>query len=241
MLTVNYNKLGLTSHDTMLDLGCGFGRHAYGAAAKGAKVIASDLSLPELTEVRSTVAAMHLNGELTEPHVVETVAGDACQLPFDDHSFSKIVASEVLEHIPDDEQALAELVRVLRPGGILAVTVPAWFPEKLCWKLDQNYSAPQAVGGHVRIYTPKKLRQKLKAAGLAPQGQHKAHALHSPYWWLRCGLGENNRLCKIYHRFLCWDIEHNSILVSLTERLLNPLLGKSLVIYAQKPTVAPQP
>lgn len=238
MLTVDYDKLRLTSQDVLLDLGCGFGRHAYGAAVRGAKVVASDLSLPELIDIRSTTAAMHLSGELTCDNSVELAASDACQLPFSDSSFSRIVASEVLEHIPQDDQALQELVRVLRPGGMLVVTVPAWLPEKLCWMLDENYSAPQAEGGHVRIYTQSELEQKLKTAGLVPVASHRAHALHSPYWWLRCGLGENNRLCKSYHRFLCWDIENNPNFVKIIERLLNPALGKSLVVYAHKPEAA---
>lgn len=234
MLTVDYDKLSLTDQDVVLDLGCGFGRHAYGAAARGARVIASDLSLPELIDIRSTLAAMHLSGEVSSENSLELAASDACRLPFGNESFTKIIASEVLEHIPHDQQAIAELARVLRPGGMLAVTVPAWLPEKLCWMLDEGYSAPQAVGGHVRIYTQSNLEQKLKSAGLIPVDSHKAHALHSPYWWLRCGLGENNRLCKSYHKFLCWDIESNPASVKKFEGILNPLLGKSLVVYAHK-------
>lgn len=146
MLTVDYDKLSLTDQDVVLDLGCGFGRHAYGAAARGARVIASDLSLPELIDIRSTLAAMHLSGEVSSENSLELAASDACRLPFGNESFTKIIASEVLEHIPHDQQAIAELARVLRPGGMLAVTVPAWLPEKLCWMLDEGYSAPQAVG-----------------------------------------------------------------------------------------------
>lgn len=240
MLTVDYDILRLGPRDVMLDLGCGFGRHAYGAAARGARVIASDLSLDELSDIASTTFAMHQSGELADLGAVGLTAGDACRLPFGDASFTRIVASEVLEHIEDDRLALRELVRVLQPGGMLAVTVPSWFPEKLCWMLDKNYSAPQAEGGHVRIYTRSELTQKLKAAGLIPTARHRAHALHSPYWWLRCGLGEDNRLCKMYHRFLCWDIEHNPISIKLTERLLSPVLGKSLVVYARKPEPEPE-
>ena len=53
--------------------------------------------------------------------------------------FDRIVAAEILEHVPADIQALAELVRVLRPGGTIAVTVPRWFPEVVCWKLSREY------------------------------------------------------------------------------------------------------
>ena len=52
--------------------------------------------------------------------------GDALNLPFADGEFDRVIAAEVLEHIPADELAIAELVRVLRPGGTIAVTVPRW-------------------------------------------------------------------------------------------------------------------
>ena len=72
----------------------------------------------------------------------------------------------MLEHIPDDVGALAELTRVLKPGGTIAVTIPAWLPEKICWALTDEYHAPKAVGGHVRIYTENELRAKMRGAGL---------------------------------------------------------------------------
>ena len=112
-----------------------------------------------------------------------------------------MVASEVLEHIPDDEAAIAELVRVLRPGGTMAVTVPRWLPEKICWALSDQYH--EVEGGHVRIYTGDELVGKLRAAGLVFDGKDHAHGLHSPYWWLKCAVGvdnDKNPLVKAYHQ-----------------------------------------
>jgi hypothetical protein len=94
------------------------------------------------------------------------------------------------------------------------------------------------VGGHVRIYTEVELRQKLRGAGLHDGEVHHAHALHSPYWWLKCAVGPRNDdhwLVKPYHKLLVWDITKAPLLTRTAERLLNPVLGKSLVIYAQKP------
>jgi SAM-dependent methyltransferase len=79
-----------------------------------------------------------------------------------------VVASEVLEHIPADTDAIAELVRVLRPGGTIAVTVPRWLPEKICWALSDAYH--EVEGGHVRIYTGDELVAKLQAAGWRTTG-----------------------------------------------------------------------
>lgn len=238
MLTVDYDRLGLRAGDLLLDLGCGFGRHAFEGFRRGARVVACDLSAAELKEVRATFEAMHQYGEAPPKGLAATVNGDATRLPFADGTFDRIIASEVLEHIPDDRAALAELVRVLRPGGTLAVTVPSFLPEVACWQLSDEYHAPKAEGGHVRIYTQVVLRQRLRDAGVTPVGAHRAHGLHTPYWWLKCAVGPNDDdqpLVRAYHRLLVWDIEQAPPVTRLLDRALNPVLGKSLVVYATKP------
>ena len=89
--------------------------------------------------------------------------GDALQLPFADGEFDRIVAAEVLEHIHADVDAIKELVRVLRPGGTLAISVPRWLPEVINWKLSDDYH--NAEGGHIRIYTDHELIDKVTKAG----------------------------------------------------------------------------
>ena len=130
-------------------------------------------------------------------------------MPFADSSFDRVITSEVLEHIQSDTAAITEFVRVLKPGGTFAATVPTWLPEKINWMLSDEYHAPKSVGGHVRIYTATELKAKLRSAGLAITGSHHAHALHSPYWWLKCAVGvrrDDHRLVKAYKRFLEWEI-----------------------------------
>jgi SAM-dependent methyltransferase len=237
MLTVRYDTLGVQPGDRLLDLGCGFGRHAFAAARRGATVVALDYAESELKEVRNTFAAMAEAGEVAPSSLGGTVQGDATGLPFIDGSFDRVIASEVLEHIDDDEAALRELVRVLRPGGTMAVTVPAWLPERVCWALSDEYHAPFVEGGHVRIYREAELRGKLREAGLRPGFAHRAHALHSPYWWLRCAVGptnDTNPLVQRYRKVLEWDIVSAPPATRVADRVLNPLLGKSLVVYSRK-------
>ena len=245
VLTVDYERLDLHAGDRLLDIGCGFGRHSYEALRRGADVVSSDFALPELMEVDGLVAAMEAQGELPNGVSSSSCNGDVTRLPFPDGSFDRIIASEVLEHIDDDVAALAELTRVLRPGGSLAATVPAYLPERICWALSDEYHAPKVVGGHVRIYGSSELAQRIGDAGLEVTGSHRAHSLHTPYWWLRCAVGpqddvEANPLTKAYNRFLTWDIMKQPMATKVADRVLNPVLGKSLVVYAQKPIPSPR-
>ena len=238
MLTVDYARLGLTPGDRVLDMGAGAGRHAFEVYRRGAHITALDYSLADLKDVSGLFAAMADAGEAPAGTTAVTVNGDGTRLPFSDGTFDRIICSEVMEHIPDDAAAARELARVLKPGGTLAVTVPTWFPEKVCWALSDEYHAPFVEGGHVRIFSEATLRRRFRDAGLVPGDAHHAHALHSPYWWLKCAVGptnDDNPLVRAYHKLLVWDIMKAPKLTRWTEKVLNPVLGKSLVLYARKP------
>jgi len=246
MLTVDYDKLGLQPAEHILDLGCGFGRHAFEALRRGAHVTACDMAVPELEEVQKVAGVLHDNREVPEGITCTSANGDATRLPFADNSFHRIIASEVMEHVPNDIAALEEFRRVLKPGGVVAVTVPTFLPERICWALNDNYHAPKSVGGHVRIYTRTELRAKFSGAGLEPGQHHLEHGIHSPYWWLKCAVGIDNDdhpLVKKYHQLLVWDITDNPTATRIADRVLSPLIGKSMVMYAAKPgtITAPTP
>jgi SAM-dependent methyltransferase len=222
--------------ERLLDLGCGGGRHAYEAARRGARVVALDAIATEVALVRDTIGAMVDAGEVRAQDGAGVVQGDALQLPFADSSFDRVIAAEVLEHIPEDGSAMGELSRVLRPGGTMAVTVPRFAPEAVNWALSREYH--DIPGGHVRIYRRSTLLERLRSAGLRPVGSHHAHALHSPYWWLRCAVGprrEDHVLVRAYRGLLVWDIVRAPRLTRMLDRMLNPVLGKSLVVYLEKP------
>jgi SAM-dependent methyltransferase len=240
MLTADFDRLDIADGSRVLDMGCGGGRHAFEAWRRGATVVALDYSEGELKEVRAVLGAMLDAGEL--PHgpmgkgVGGAVNGDALKLPFPDDAFDGIIASEVLEHLWADTVAIAELVRVLKPSGRMAVTVPTRWPERVCWALDRDYN--DTPGGHVRIYRQHELEAKLEAAGCWLRGSHHAHALHSPYWWLKCATGVARTdppwAVKRYHDFLTWQITKRPPWLEAIDRALNPVLGKSLVVYVEK-------
>ena len=238
MLTVDFDRLGLQRGQRVLDLGCGAGRHAFECLKRGAEVVAFDLDPEELARVRATAGGMIAAGEVPSDTIDAAVRGDALNLPFPDGTFDRIIASEVLEHLWSDTVAMRELVRVLRPGGRLAATVPAARPERICWALDMDYH--DTPGGHVRIFEVDELCAKLTDAGVSVADSHRAHALHSPYWWIKCAHGVDNSdafLVRRYHDFLVWELTNQPRWTQVIERTLSPVLGKSLVVYADKPSV----
>ncbi|MCA1781395.1 MAG: class I SAM-dependent methyltransferase [Dermatophilaceae bacterium] len=235
MLTVDFDRFPVRPGDRVLDLGAGQGRHTYEILRRGADAVAVDLNVGDLAMVEEMVGAMATEGEISAPATPVTHVADALALPFPDGHFDRVIAAEILEHLPDDRAAIDEIVRVATPGGLVAVTVPRRWPERICWALSDAYH--EVEGGHVRIYKASELRAALEATGLVFTGSHHAHALHAPYWWLKCAVGVDTETAatRAYHRILVWDMMSRPALTQVGERLLNPILGKSVVLYFRKP------
>jgi ubiquinone/menaquinone biosynthesis C-methylase UbiE len=235
MLTVNFQHFPLEKGDVVLDLGCGEGRHVISVYAEAESVYSMgvDLSLNDLKTTR----------EKSRPFVDQQDSGksfglsaaNALELPFTDDTFDKVICSEVLEHIPDYDGALTEIERVLKPGGLFCASVPRRWPERICWAFSEGYY--QVEGGHLRIFDARSLRKKIEALGFCHYHRHWAHALHSPFWWLKClfwKTQDSNWLIEQYHRLLVWDLLMQPKLTTVTEAILNPLMGKSVVMYFRK-------
>lgn len=238
MLTVDFDRLRIAPGTRVIDVGCGAGRHSFEAYRRGADIIAFDQNAEDLAGVQTMFEAMATVGEAPAGATARTVCGDALALPYPDNHFDIVIASEILEHVPADDQAIAELARVLKPGGDLVVTVPRWLPERVCWALSTEYHSNE--GGHVRIYRADELRDKIAGRGLRFVRSSHVHALHAPYWWLKCAVGvnnENNPLVRAYHKMLVWDMMSRPAVTRVAETLLDPLIGKSVALYFAKPAV----
>jgi SAM-dependent methyltransferase len=236
VLTVDFDRLGVGHGTKVIDVGCGAGRHSFEAYRRGADVIAFDQDAAELNNVDTMFRGMADSGEVPPSAHAETVVGDALALPYPDRSFDCVIASEILEHVPADSVMIDELIRVLKVGGRLAVTVPRWLPERLCWLLSDDYHANE--GGHIRIYRADRLRAKIANRGMTFTHAHHSHALHAPFWWLKCLVGVNNSdhpAVVAYHKMLVWDMMQRPRLTRLAESTLNPLIGKSIALYFEKP------
>lgn len=248
MQTIDFERLDLAAGDRILDVGCGDGRHSHGALLHMEEtngpmndvvdVVGIDLDRSRLLSAKSDYE------EHVSPHVDNTRSpvfcrGDATRLPLADSSFDVVVCSEVLEHLPDYGRALDELSRVLKSGGRLAVSVPRYGPERVCWGLSTEYH--EVEGGHVRIFRRSQLRDAIESRGYRYLDTHYAHAFHSPYWWLKClwwDRDEQPGLLSRYERFLERMILEESPVATAVERMLNPILGKSLVLYFEADTVS---
>ena len=191
MITIRFDTFDVRPGMSFIDVGCGQGRHSYEAYRRGARVTAFDLSESDLADVKTMFGAMDVEGQGGAEGSAEVQHGDVTRMPFADNSFDRVLASEILEHIPEVDAAIAEIARIAKPGGLVAVTVPRNWPEQICWKLSDEYH--EVEGGHVRIFRASDLVRRLTDAGLEPIGQHHAHALHSPYWWIKCAFGAGRR------------------------------------------------
>jgi ubiquinone/menaquinone biosynthesis C-methylase UbiE len=207
VLTVDYDRLGVGAGTKVIDVGCGAGRHSFEAFRRGADVVAFDQNASDLNDVDEILQAMKEQDQAPASAKAEAVKGDALDLPYDDGTFDCVIASEILEHVPEDDRVISELVRILKPGGALAITVPRWLPERVCWALSDEYHANE--GGHIRIYRADALRDKVLAHGLKMTHSHHAHALHSPFWWLKSAVGtskSDHPAVAAYHKLLVWDM-----------------------------------
>lgn len=234
MNTIKYKKLNLKSNQLLLDMGCGEGRHSIGALLEtSANVIGLDLSIRDLEIAKSRLNDFNLSDIST---FCTFGVGNINDIPLESDSLDAVMCSEVLEHVDSPEESIQELVRVLKPGGVIALSVPRYLPELICWKLSKEYS--ETPGGHVRIFKHKQLKDLAVNRGLEYQSFHWAHGLHSPYWWLQClfwTTKETSSLVRLYHKLLVWDLMKKPLLTKILEAILQPLIGKSLVMYFRKP------
>jgi len=235
MITIDFGRLDIDEKSRILDIGCGEGRHTIRACQEeGTFCVGADYGYDNLV---TTKGKLRFHEDINDLSCKDWDLScmDVTSMPFKDNSFDVVICSEVLEHIPDDAKAFSELIRIVKPGKTLAVSVPRFLPEKICWLLSDEYF--NANMGHVRIYKKKALIHHLETLGVTHFATHYAHSIHSPFWWLKCLVGptrEDSKLVNIYHSLLVWDLMKKPKITRFIDKLLNPVLGKSLVLYFTK-------
>lgn len=219
----------------MLDLGCGSGRHTVEACRWPCRAVGVDLSRQELRVGRYMLA--DLQRRKIAPGHADFVVADAEHLPFRDGAFDKVMCAEVLEHIADDRAGTRELVRVLRPGGDIAVSVPSYWPEVVFWTISWEYW--HTPGGHVRIYRRGEMWRTLEEHGLRLRTQRRRHSFQTLYWFVRCVFGKDNDyfpLTRFLTRGINWYHNRRRLRpLEYVEAVLDLVMGKDTIIYGTKP------
>ena len=235
MITIDFNRLAIDPGDRILDLGCGTGRHTCEVFRfKEVIAIGVDINADDIKESKSRLQEQQ-NQKGCDGSIWGVSVADMLKLPFKDDTFDLVICSEVMEHIDDHKNAVTEAVRVLKPDKNMVVSVPSYFPERICWTLSKEYRKTE--DGHVRIYKKQALIDLLESAGAKTWKVHSAHSLHTPYWWLKCLVGpskKDSRLVNKYHDLLVWDMMKHPRLTRWFDHLLNPIIGKSTVVYLRK-------
>jgi len=233
VLTVDFDLLGVSEGQVMLDAGCGEGRHSFECIARGARVMSMDMDMESVRKARYTMAYMQTSGQAHREGRYLVQIGDALSLPFRDETFDRIICSEVMEHVSDDSRACCELSRVLKTNGRIAITVPTFISEFLFDALTYEYFT--SPGGHIRKYVPRRLAAMMRSNGLEIYGVDFRHALHTIYWMIRCvvGLHLNDQfLTRGYRGFLTLGL--SSRFMQSFERVLDNIFPKSIILYAVK-------
>lgn len=163
--------------DTVLDVGCGDGSKVSFCARQGAHVIFVDVNPDRVAQ-----AARRM--ESSGARQLTPIVSDCSSLPVDDEIATRIIASEVLEHLTDPSRALRELYRVGRPGALYFLTVPDSATENLQLMLPDvppkdYFEAPN----HIRIFSRDVFLKVVTDAGLIVEASG-AHGFYSGLWWL---------------------------------------------------------
>lgn len=220
---------GASGSDTVLDVGCGDSPRSMFLGAKAGVIILADL-LPQ--NVEAAAAKLRATGA----REVRTIVGDSNPLPIESASVTRIIASEVLEHVPDPEQFVAELVRVGRPGALYLFSVPHESSERA----QQSIAAPAyfEAPNHVRVFDEEAFARLIEKAGLVIERRMR-YGFYWTIWWCFFWACKQD-LSPPWHPLLdswtrTWGLLLSTGQGGQIQAALDNALPKSQIIIARKP------
>lgn len=224
-----YRGIPISPADVVLDAGCGEGGVLAFCARRGAHVIAVDMHQGTLDAARQCLAQ-------TAARKMEFHCSTADALPVPDGTASRIICTEVLEHVDDPAAVIHELVRVGQSGALYLFSVPDALSESLLRKVGpENYfRAPN----HVRVFERDAFAKVIGAGGL----QVVSHTMTGFFWsvWWALYWGCKPDLSHPYHPVLDhWTLAWRALLDTdpglALKHKLDEFMPKSQIIVARKP------
>jgi SAM-dependent methyltransferase len=226
-----YPGFPILPEDVVLDAGCGDGGHAAFAGRQGAHVVVCDI-LPEKVAKSAELVRKTNAREVTE--VVTT--SERLALPND--LATKVICTEVLEHVDYPHVLLSELVRVARPGAVFAITVPDPASESL-----QKLVAKETYWrrpNHLRVFSFKAIEDLVREAGLVIE-RHDRYGFYSAiflafYWLCEAETSLTERDHPLLHSWAdTWRILLDTPGGLELKKKLDSFLPSSQMIIARKP------
>lgn len=226
-----YTGVPIGPDDIVIDVGCGEGQIASFCARQGARVIAVDSHEDTLRAARDAMAAVPESGNERE-----TILASAEDLPLPDGFATRVVCTEVLEHVDDPAVAMAELFRVGAPGALYLVTVPDPRSEEVQREMaPASYFEPP---NHIRVISRGDFEDLVAGAGL----ELISHTYSGFFWTIWFGLFWSRDVAfddasdpVLAHWTKCWAALLDSPNGLEVKRKLDQLMPKRQIIVARKP------
>jgi ubiquinone/menaquinone biosynthesis C-methylase UbiE len=152
-----FKGIPIGSEDIVVDVGCGHARNLLFCAKRGAHVVAVDRDQNVIHELEQDLSPY-------APERSQVIHADAHQLPLASDYATRVICTEVLEHVDDPEAMLAELTRIGKPGSLYLLSVPGELQEGM-----QKLVAPPSyfeAPNHIRVIEREKFIELVKSAGL---------------------------------------------------------------------------
>ena len=219
----------IRADDIVLDVGCGDGGNVHFCGMRGAKIIIADIDAAKVEATRQRLGD-------TPAREVQCVVSDCNPLPLADATATRIVSTEVIEHVDDPAQFLSELVRVGKPGALYLLSVPHPSSEDL----QKGIAAPEYFQkpNHIRIISEDQFKQMVSDAGL----QVLSHDQYGFYWslWMMLFWEAKVDFSNADHPLLnhwadTWQAVLSSPRGTQIKQALDAVVAKSQVIIARKP------
>lgn len=215
--------------DVVLDVGCGDGGNVHFCGMRGARIIIADIDAAKVEATRQRLSD-------TPARAVDCHVTDCNPLPITDATATRVVSTEVIEHVDDPAQFLSELVRVGKPGALYLLSVPHPSSEDL----QKGIAAPEYFQkpNHIRIISEDQFKQMVADAGL----EVISHSQYGFYWsmWMLLFWEAKVDFSNADHPLLnhwadTWQAILSSPRGAQIKQALDAVVAKSQVIIARKP------